>query len=175
VQRRTDHGRALRYRRTIESTGTRAMTLRSLIVPLLAAAVLASGCAGPDPRYAGDDYRYGSAGGNEGYYGVIDAIENAPGSQRGNVLAGTVIGGVIGGVLGHQVGSGRGNDVATVAGAVGGAVVGHEIGRANGEQDAYVIRVRFDDRSYRTVTQDTLEGLRVGDCVRFERGRVRRY
>lgn len=151
------------------------MTLRSIFVPLFAAAVLASGCASSDPRYAGDDYRYGSAGGHEGYYGVIDAIDTAPPSGRGNAVAGAVIGGVIGGVLGHQVGSGRGNDVATVAGAVGGAVVGHEIGRAGSEQDAYAIRVRFDDRSYRTVTQDSLDGLRVGDSVRIERDRVRRY
>lgn len=151
------------------------MTTRTLIVPLLAAAVLAYGCAGPDTRYANDDYRYGNARASEGYYGVVDAIGTTWVDHGSNAVAGAVIGGVIGGVLGHQVGSGRGNDVATVAGAVGGAVIGHEVGRSNGGREVYVIRVRFDDRSYRTVTQDNLDGLRVGDGVRIEGDRVRRY
>jgi len=42
-------------------------------------------------------------------------------------------------------------------------------------QDLYAIRVRFDDNSYQTVTQASLDGLRVGDGVRIERNRVRRY
>jgi hypothetical protein len=42
-------------------------------------------------------------------------------------------------------------------------------------EDTYRIRVRFDDRSYQTVTQASLDGLRVGDSVRIERDRVRRY
>ena len=41
--------------------------------------------------------------------------------------AGAVLGGIAGGVLGHQVGSGRGNDVATAAGAIGGGVIGNRI------------------------------------------------
>jgi len=150
------------------------MTRRTLVVPLLAA-VLAIGCAGPDARSGSNDYRYASVRPNDGYYGVVEAIDVAPAENRNNALAGTIIGGVIGGVLGHQVGSGRGNDVATVAGAVGGAVVGHEIGRSGGRADAYAVRVRFDDRSYQTVSQDSLDGLRVGDRVRLEDGRVRRY
>lgn len=145
------------------------------MMPLLAAAVLAIGCAGPDSRSGSDDYRYGSARPGDGYYGVVDAIDVVPAENRNNALAGTIIGGVIGGVLGHQVGSGRGNDVATVAGAVGGAVVGHEVGRSGGRGDTYVVRVRVDDRSYQTVSQDGLDGLRVGDRVRIEDGRVRRY
>ncbi|CAG0987201.1 hypothetical protein BURK1_02071 [Burkholderiales bacterium] len=166
------------------------MTARMIIVPLLAATVLAAGCASPDARYYGSgdryygnndryygnyDRRYAPARSFEGYYGVIDAIDVAPVDSRNNALAGTVIGGVIGGVLGHQVGSGRGNDVATVAGAVGGAVVGHEIGRSGGGRDVYVIRVRFDDRSTMSFMQDSLDGLRVGDSVRVEQDRIRRY
>jgi outer membrane lipoprotein SlyB len=42
-------------------------------------------------------------------------------------------------------------------------------------EDMYRIRVRFDDRSYRTVAQDSLDGLRVGSSVRIEGDRVRRY
>lgn len=55
--------------------------------------------------------------------------------------------------------------------AVGAAM----IGQANEQQAVYSIRVRFDDRSYRTVTQSGLDGLRVGDGVRIEDDRVRRY
>jgi hypothetical protein len=52
---------------------------------------------------------------------------------------------------------------------------GSEIGKANTRQNVYLVRVRFDDRSYQTVTQASLDGLHVGDSVRIERDRVRRY
>ena len=61
------------------------------------------------------------------------------------------------------------------SGAGGGALAGHEIGKTNGRQDVYLIRVRFDDRSFQTVAQASLDGLGVGDSVRIERDRVRRY
>ena len=47
-------------------------------------------------------------------------------------VPGAVAGAVIGGVLGHQVGSGRGNDVATVGGAVAGGAIGANVGRESG-------------------------------------------
>ena len=57
--------------------------------------------------------------------------EQQPGtSSRGEPnIGGAVVGAVIGGVLGHQVGSGRGNDVATVGGAVAGGAIGANVGR----------------------------------------------
>ena len=70
---------------------------------------------------------------------------------------------------------GRGNDVATVAGAVGGAVVGHEIEKGNRVPDAYRIRVRMDNGSYESFTQDSANDLRVGDHARIENERVYRY
>ena len=48
---------------------------------------------------------------------------------------GTVLGAIVGGVAGHQVGSGRGNDVATVGGAVAGGAIGANVGRDR--QSAY--------------------------------------
>jgi len=149
------------------------MKLQTIMLALFAAATLVSGCATSDGRFASDGSRYGSVRSNEGYYAVIESIESRPAAN--NAIVGAIIGGVIGGVAGHQVGSGRGNDVATVAGAAGGALVGHEIDQANERQDLYSIRVRFDDNSYQTVTQASLDGLRVGDSVRIERNRVRRY
>jgi hypothetical protein len=55
--------------------------------------------------------------------------------------------------------------------AAGGAMIGH----ASEQQAVYFIRVRFDDKSYRTVTQNSIAGLRVGDGVRIEDDRVRHY
>ena len=53
--------------------------------------------------------------------------------ERGGAnVPGAVVGAIIGGVLGHQVGSGRGNDVATVGGAVVGGAVGANVGRDSG-------------------------------------------
>jgi outer membrane lipoprotein SlyB len=113
------------------------MELPPIIVPLLAFAILTSGCASSDSRYGSNEYPVGSAHSNENHYAVIDSIKS-----------GSVI---------------------------GGAVIGRETGQANGQQAVYFIRVRFDDRTYRTVTQSSLAGLRVGDSVRIEGDRVRRY
>ena len=121
------------------------MKLRSIIVPLCAAAALVSGCAGSDPRYAGNESLLGAAHSNENFYAVVDSIESGPARDQATGPA----------------------DRASEA--------SHEFGRSKGWQDVYFIRVRFDDRSYRTVTQTGLDGLRVGDSVRIENGRVRRY
>ena len=55
-------------------------------------------------------------------------------------VPGAIVGAVIGGVLGHQVGSGRGNDVATVGGAVAGGAVGANVGRGQRVQTQDVQR-----------------------------------
>jgi hypothetical protein len=121
--------------------------LRTIIVPLLAAAALASGCATPDARSVGSDSRSGSVHSNEGYYAVIVSIEPGPDGRDGDA---------------HAV---------PAAGASG----GRDAREANGQQDAYAIRLKFDDNSQQTVFQAGLDGLRVGDSVRIERGRVHRY
>jgi outer membrane lipoprotein SlyB len=59
--------------------------------------------------------------------------------------------------------------------ALDGAAIDQGIGETNEQRLVYSIRVRFDDRSYRTVKQAGLDGLRVGDSVRIEDDRVRRY
>jgi len=151
------------------------MRLQTIIMQLCAAAALVSGCATTDGRFAGDGSHYGSARSNEGYYAVIESIESRSNGVDGNAVASTGMGSVVAGVAGHQVGSGRENDAATGAGAVGVGLIGHEIAEANGPQDVYFIRIRFDDRSYQTVAQNSLDGLHVGDSVRIERNRVRRY
>ncbi len=105
--------------------------------------------------------------------GTIDSIVPVTEKRQGSG-AGAVIGGVVGGVLGHQVGSGRGKDVATVAGVVGGAVLGNTIEKSNKSTLHVEIRVRLGDGTFRTLKSDSDQGLRVGDKVRIDNGRVNR-
>jgi outer membrane lipoprotein SlyB len=86
--------------------------------------------------------------------------------------AGALLGGLLGGVLGHQVGNGRGRDAATAVGAVGGAVLGNQVERNNNASRSYDVRVRMEDRSFRTVRYEVEPNVRVGDKVRLEGGRL---
>ena len=60
------------------------MQLQMLIVPVFAAAALASGCASWDARYRGNYYQCGSSRSNEGHYGAFAG--RAPGSGCGENL-----------------------------------------------------------------------------------------
>jgi outer membrane lipoprotein SlyB len=76
------------------------------------------------------------------------------------------------------IGSGSGRTAATVAGAVGGAVVGNKVEEnrnANAGADMYQINIRMDNGEYRSITQDSVYDLRVGNRVRMVDGRVYRY
>ena len=156
-------------------------TRQLMIAVFLTIAALMSGCTNPEYRPVSSSPSSSSAPSYSGnLYGVIDSIEVTTGEAGGiagsGIGAGTVIGGVVGGVLGHQVGGGTGKDIATAAGVVGGAMVGHEIEKRNQQQqEAYRIRVRLENGSYQTVTQQSLNDLRVGDRVRIENGNVYRY
>lgn len=86
---------------------------------------------------------------------------------------GAVGGAVVGGVLGNQVGSGRGNQVATVIGAVGGVVVGNEVERRVKTTKAYEITVRMEDGTSRTIQQASAPTWRAGDRVKIVDGAIR--
>jgi outer membrane lipoprotein SlyB len=154
--------------------------LKTRYLALTALALAAAGCAS-DPYYGSshNDPRYGAysrpAYNDVAYndYGRVVAIDvvGGPGRTSGG---GAVAGAIIGGVLGHQVGSGRGNDVATAAGAIGGAVAGNEIEKRRNEGEAYRVTVEFRDGRQASFTQDSPNGLRVGDRVRIVDGRVYR-
>jgi outer membrane lipoprotein SlyB len=79
---------------------------------------------------------------------------------------GAVIGGIVGGVLGHQVGSGRGNDVATVAGAAGGAYAGHQIEKNKNATTSHQVHVKLDDGKTRVFSYSQPTSYRVGDKVK---------
>jgi outer membrane lipoprotein SlyB len=137
-----------------------------------AAALVLTACGSAPTSYSEPTYVRSYGDNNVAYadYGRVVAIDVVRGSG-GSSGAGAVIGGVLGGVLGHQVGSGRGNDAATVAGAIGGAVVGNEVEkRRNDEQ--YRVVVQFRDGREAAFTQDSIGGLRVGDRVRVDGGRL---
>jgi outer membrane lipoprotein SlyB len=59
---------------------------------------------------------------------------------------------------------------------VAGAAIGNNVERsreANGQ--AYAVNIRLDNGEYRTVVQDSVYDLRVGNRVRIVDGRVYRY
>lgn len=89
--------------------------------------------------------------------------------------AGTVLGAIVGGVAGHQVGSGRGNDVATAAGAIVGGLVGNQIDRQNGAPPSEVTqveRVPVERNVQRCRTVQEVREAVVAYDVRYEyRGR----
>jgi outer membrane lipoprotein SlyB len=140
----------------------------------ITAAALAAAACGSDPVYY-DQPRYGSGAyysrtADSADFGRVVAIDVI--GERRTTGAGAVVGGIVGGVLGHQVGSGRGNDAATVAGAVGGAVVGNEIEKRRNDGERYRITVRSRDGRDAVFEQDSLDGIRVGDRVRIDGGRL---
>ena len=141
-----------------------------------AAALALTACGSAPTSYSEPRYVSGSSSsGNVAYSdsGRVVAIDVVRGSS-GTSGAGAVIGGVLGGVLGHQVGSGRGNDAATVAGVVGGAVVGNEVEKRRNADEQYRITVQMRDGREASFTQDSIGGLRVGDRVRVDGGRLLR-
>lgn len=96
--------------------------------------------------------------------GVIESV-TARTVQGKPEPGGTVAGAIIGGVVGHQVGSGRGNDLATAAGAIGGALLGHEVEKDRARYVVYDIAIRMETGGARNLTLGALGGLRTGDKV----------
>jgi outer membrane lipoprotein SlyB len=147
---------------------------------LIASTAVLSGCASTTSTpYNNGAYNNGSYNNNNNVssgYGTIDSIQVVRGGGGTNG-AGAVVGGLVGALVGNQIGSGNGRTAATVAGAVGGAALGNNVEanrNANG-QDMYQINIRLDNGEYRSVTQDSVYDLRVGNRVRMVDGRVYRY
>ncbi len=117
------------------------------------------------PRY-GDTARviesqpvYASGGREECYNTRTSRYEERP-DVKNRVGAGTALGAVAGGVIGHQVGSGRGNDVATIGGALLGGLIGNKVENERREDRA---TSDFDLNDCRTVALDggSLQGYDV--------------
>jgi outer membrane lipoprotein SlyB len=103
--------------------------------------------------------------------GVIESIRMIQQEGEGSGL-GAVAGGVTGGLIGNQIGKGRGNTVMTILGVGGGAYAGHTIEKKMKSTTSYVIEVRMEDGSYRTVTKHSQPEYAVGDHVRVVSGKL---
>ena len=155
------------------------------LAAVIAAGALISGCAS-SPSYDNRGYAGGGYATSPGYgynntastgYGVIESIQVTQADARTSG-AGAIVGGLVGALAGNQVGSGSGRTAATVAGGVAGAAIGNNVERnraANNGQEMYQVNIRMDNGEYRTVVQDSVYDLRVGNRVRLVDGRVYRY
>ena len=179
-----------------------AFLRRTGLVLVAIASLAVGGCAHQSSNWRNDPYQDTRA---NVQYGQVRSIEqdfsgDRP-SRNDNSGAGggggALVGGVIGGVIGNQVGKGGGRTAATVIGAVGGALVGAEIERQNQQQQQqqqygrnepygygsgrqrerviFHVLVRLEDRSEQWFDFERVDGLRVGDRVRIENGRLQRY
>jgi len=151
------------------------------LAALVAACALLGGCASSNPSqpyYSDSGYRNGYNNTASSGYGVIESIQVTTPQARTSG-AGAIVGGLVGALAGNQVGSGGGRTAATVAGGVAGAAIGNrvEANRDNGYggEQAYAINVRLDNGEYRTIVQDSVTDLRVGNRIRIVDGRVYRY
>jgi outer membrane lipoprotein SlyB len=97
--------------------------------------------------------------------GVVESVRFVEKQGEGSGV-GAIAGGVVGGVLGHQIGSGRGNTVATIAGAGVGAYAGNQVEKNAKKKSYYVVTVRLDNGRRQSVTQGSRPGVREGDRVK---------
>lgn len=105
------------------------------------------------------------------YCGTVTAINTVQTEGQGSGL-GAIAGGLVGGLLGNQVGNGTGRELTTIAGAVGGAFAGNKIEKNAKQTTGYDIVVRMDTGGQRTIHQDTVPSLAIGQRVKIENGAV---
>ncbi|WP_417070396.1 glycine zipper 2TM domain-containing protein [Niveibacterium terrae] len=99
--------------------------------------------------------------------GVIEQIRTVQAKGQGSGL-GAVGGAVIGGVLGNQVGRGSGRTAARIGGAILGGLAGNEVEKNARTTEHYVITVRMDDGSRRTIEQKSAPQWSEGQKVRLD-------
>ena len=102
--------------------------------------------------------------------GKVESVSAVQKKGEGTGL-GVVGGAVVGGLVGSQIGGGSGKNVATVLGVVGGGVAGNEVEKRARATTVYQVRVRMDDGTLRTVTQDSAPA--VGQLVTLEGSTLR--
>jgi outer membrane lipoprotein SlyB len=101
--------------------------------------------------------------------GVVQSIRQV--EQKGEASGvGLVAGGVVGGVLGHQIGSGRGNTVATIAGAGVGAYAGNQVEKNAKKTTSWSVAIRMDSGQTRTFSYTNKPAVREGERVKLVDG-----
>lgn len=129
----------------------------------------------PAPRKATQPVRVAEAAPSRNWCsncGNIESVREITHRAQGSGL-GAAGGAVLGGLLGNQIGGGHGRQLATVAGAVGGAVVGNQVEGNMKATRSYEIRVRLDDGTARSFSQQSAAGWRTGDRVKIVNGSLR--
>ena len=101
--------------------------------------------------------------------GVVTSVRYV--EEKGEASgAGLVIGGVAGGVLGHQIGSGRGNTVATIAGAGVGAYAGNQVEKNAKKKTYWVVDVNLDNNKKQSINLSSKPAFKQGDRVKVVDG-----
>lgn len=101
--------------------------------------------------------------------GKVQSMRYVEEKGQGSGL-GMVAGGVLGGVLGHQIGSGRGNTVATIAGAGVGAYAGNEVEKNAKKKSYWAVTLRMDDGTTRNFTYTNKPPVSEGERVKLVDG-----
>jgi outer membrane lipoprotein SlyB len=101
--------------------------------------------------------------------GVVQRMSYVEEKGQGSGV-GMVAGGVLGGVLGHQIGSGRGNTVATIAGAGVGAYAGNEIEKNQKKKSYWAVTIRMDNGATRNFTYSSKPAVHEGERVKLVDG-----
>lgn len=156
--------------------------IRIMGTAVAAASAILAGCASTNPAPYNSGYNNGYSSNYNNprpdytSYGTVESIQVVQASA-GTSGAGAVVGGLVGALAGNQIGSGGGRTAATVAGGVAGAAIGNSVERNRnaGAGQLFQINVRLDNGEYRTITQDSVYDLSVGDRVRVVDGRAYRY
>ncbi len=140
-----------------------------IVIPLLLAAVLASGCAEISslggPKYGETS---GTVASQADRNGSITAIEIIKVDNEYKLGVGTAVGAVAGGLLGSQIGSGGGSTAAAVAGAAVGAAAGTVAESKMKKQDAQRVTVQMRTGGQVTIVQPVDSRLTNGMNVLVE-------
>lgn len=101
--------------------------------------------------------------------GVVRSIQHVEEEGKASGL-GAVAGGVLGGVLGHQIGSGRGNTVATIAGAGVGAYAGNKVEKNQKATSYWKVAIGMDDGTTRSFHYSSRPEVNEGERVKLVDG-----
>ncbi len=103
--------------------------------------------------------------------GVIESITAIKDEGKGTAI-GVVAGGLAGLAVGNQIGGGNGKTIAKIAGAAGGALLGNKIEKKVRATTHYDIKVRLENGTLSTVSQQNEPTLAVGAAVQVVDGVV---
>jgi outer membrane lipoprotein SlyB len=98
--------------------------------------------------------------------GVVETVTPIQRESANPSGAGAVAGAVLGGLVGNQFGGGDGKALATIAGVLGGGWAGNTVEKRLKKDTVYLIEVRMEDGSLRSIEQAT--STSVGQHVTVE-------